>query len=159
MSLAFYNENRPVTGRSVLWWVISFFVVIFIANFAFVYFALSSWPGLSTENAYEKGVRYNETIAKAEAQSRLGWQSSVALSDNGELVITLTDKEDQMLSGRVVKVDLVRPIQEGVDQQVTLAEARAGIYRAPVKFTHLGRWWIDVSVGEQYSMRHELQVK
>ncbi len=158
MTFAFYNENRPVTGRSVLWWVISFFVIIFLANIAFVYFALSSWTGLSTENAYEKGVRYNETIARAEAQRKLGWQSTVDF-DGDNLVVKLVGKDGNFISGRIVQVEIIRPVHEGLDQKLKLREAGQGIYQAPLKIPQSGRWWVDISVGKQYRMRHELQVK
>lgn len=158
MNFAFYNERRPVTGRSVLWWVVSFFAVIFIANFAFVYFALTSWTGLSTENAYEKGVRYNEVIDEAEAQKKLGWRSQVTLG-GGNLVVRLSDKTGKSLTGLSVRVNLIRPVEEGHDFTLTLTETNAGNYQAPVKFTRLGRWHAEVLVDRKYRMRHEVQAK
>jgi nitrogen fixation protein FixH len=159
MNLAFYNDRNPVTGRSVLWWVISFFAVIFIANFFFIYFALSSWTGLSTENAYEKGVRFNETLAKADAQKIQGWQSTVSLVGGTQLKIILTDKNQRALRGLGVSAKLIRPVKEGNDQKFMLKEFGPGIYQAPVAFSHQGRWQVEVIVGDQYRMRHDLEVK
>ncbi len=158
MSLAFYTDKNPVTGRSVLWWVISFFTVIFIANFFFIYFALSSWTGLSTENAYEKGVHFNETLAKGEAQKKLGWRSSVAIAANNQLKVKLVDRTGAPLTGLNVYANLVRPVIEGSDQKIRLSEAGRGFYQAPVTFSHFGRWQVEVVVEGRYRLSHNIEV-
>ncbi|MBT5940675.1 MAG: FixH family protein [Rhodospirillaceae bacterium] len=157
--MAFYNDKNPVTGRSVLWWVISFFMVIFIANFFFIYFALTTWTGLSTENAYEKGVRYNETLDQGAQQKKLGWQSRVVLTKTGQLRISMLDRAGQPLTGLAVKANLIRPVIEGSDQQITLRETTPGIYQAAVRLSHLGRWRVEVVIGEQYRLRHDIELK
>lgn len=159
MRIAFFNEENPVTGRTVLWWMFSFFGVIFIANFFFIYFALTSWTGLSTENAYEKGVRYNQTLARGQAQKNLGWQSSVVFDGQGPLKVTLVDKRGKALTGLSVHALLIRPVIEGSDQKIKLREVASGLYQAPVRFTHKGRWQVEVIVEDRYRLRHDLEVK
>ena len=44
--------ERRITGRMVLVGLLTFFGVVFAVNGVFVYFALDSWPGLTTEAAY-----------------------------------------------------------------------------------------------------------
>ena len=43
-------------------------------NGVFTYFALESFGGLETEQAYLKGLDYNRTLEAAAAQRERGWQ-------------------------------------------------------------------------------------
>ncbi|MBT3306984.1 MAG: nitrogen fixation protein FixH, partial [Alphaproteobacteria bacterium] len=54
--------GQSITGRMVLIWLLAFFGTIFAVNAVLVFFALSSWPGLTTDKAYEEGIAYNRTL-------------------------------------------------------------------------------------------------
>ena len=67
-----------LTGRHVLIALVAFFGVMLIANGIFVYFAVATFSGGDTSNAYRKGLDYNETLAAAERQAERGWHSEIA---------------------------------------------------------------------------------
>ncbi|MBL4602812.1 MAG: FixH family protein, partial [Emcibacteraceae bacterium] len=46
------SNVKPYTGKRILAWFVGFFLVVFLANGIMTYFALSTWTGLETENAY-----------------------------------------------------------------------------------------------------------
>jgi len=159
------NAARPITGRMVLIWVLVFFGVVFAANGLLVFFALDSWPGLSTEKAYEEGIAYNRTLDAARRQDALGWTSAVAL-DGGPASATvrvrLAGPKDAPVTGLDVHVTLLRPVIEGFDVTLSLPETAPGLYAAPVRLPKPGRWTaaIEARRGEEtvYRMRHDLMV-
>ncbi|GEM_PF-1478884 len=52
-------------GRIVFWALIAFFAVVASVDAFFVYKALSTNTGVVSENAYERGLRYNDIINEA----------------------------------------------------------------------------------------------
>ncbi|NQW02189.1 MAG: FixH family protein [Rhodospirillales bacterium] len=156
------NLNSPITGRTVLLSMLAFFGVIFAVNGAFLYFALSSFPGMSTQHAYEEGVAYNQTLARAARQQAVGWVSEVAFDDNGDIAVRISNRTGAAVGGLDIAALLMRPAQNTLDQKLTLVEVQPGHYRSPVSKVIAGRWRFELSArqnGEQvYFKVHELTV-
>jgi nitrogen fixation protein FixH len=154
---------RPVTGRTVLFGMLAFFGVIFAVNGAFVYFALDSWPGLSSDKAYEDGLAYNKTLAAAERQRALGWQSAIELDAGQVLSVQFMDKSGSPVTGLTPNARFVRPTHEGEDREVQLNEVDQGKYTASVAGLASGRWKVELRVpggnGTRFFIVHELLVK
>ena len=93
-----------ITGRMVFFGLVAFFGLIAAVNGVFMFYALDTFPGLTTEDSYKKGIVYNRTLDDAEAQRRLGWNSSVGLGADGMLTVTMTDKIGAPLSGALVPI-------------------------------------------------------
>lgn len=155
-----------ITGRTVLFAMLGFFAVIFAVNGAFVFFAMDSWPGLSTDRAYEEGRDYNQTLAAAETQSALGWTSEVTLStaDGGYLAqVTLRGVNDVPLKGRTVNVRFSRPVGSDATIEALLNESIDGDYSGRVELPLSGRWQVLVEVGMDdkvhYQMQHEVNAQ
>lgn len=140
--------SKPITGRTVLYTMFGFFAVIFAVNGAFLYFALSSFPGLSTERAYQKGVSYNQTLAKAEKQNAMGWVSYVSLSAQGEVAVELVDRDGSGVSGVGVTTMLRRPAQSQLDQDVALNETKPGHFSGAFSSLLAGQWHVQVSANQ-----------
>ena len=75
------------------------------------------------------------------------------------LKVRLLDKNGDMVSGRVVTAALIRPVKEGSDHEVKLREMAPGFYQASLDLAFKGRWQVEVRVGDQFKMRHDLEVK
>lgn len=59
-------ENpQPKDGKRILLAFLSFFIVFASVDAFFVYKAISTLPGVVSENAYEIGLNYNKIIAEA----------------------------------------------------------------------------------------------
>lgn len=155
------------TGRHVLWLVLGFFAVVLAVNGALVVFALSSWSGLATENAYLKGLKYNDTIAAAREQEALGWTSRVLLKagaeGHGTIVLRLTDADGRTLSGLDVSVRMMRPASSRFDRVPVLAPTPDGTYAGEVPLPLAGQWIVEVSAadrrGARYTMVHREVVR
>ncbi len=154
--------NRPITGRTVLYAMLGFFGVIFAVNGAFLYFALSSWPGLSTDHAYEKGVKYNQTLDDANAQKVVGWQSHVMVTDGQRITVSITDQEGAAVRGLEMGGQLIRPARTGVDQQLVLIEDQPGQYKGSASNLLAGQWRLEISAMQNgkrvYYKVHDLSV-
>jgi len=154
---------KEITGRTVLIGMVAFFGLIIAVNMVFVYFALDSWPGLSTEKAYEQGLAYNEKLAAAEAQAAKGWTSRVTITGDGDVSVRLTDAGGTGLAGLSVDLHLKRPTREGIDRQLNLTQAEPGLYKGRAENLPAGRWTAEVTakgagVGD-YFLVHDVLVE
>ena len=154
---------RPVTGRKVLIWLLTFFGVIMAVNAAFVYFALNSWPGLSTNRAYVDGLAYNKTLEAARLQHEKGWKSHLELGADELLRVQFSDKSGALITGLSPVARVIRPTHEGEDRLLSLIETGPGIYTAPVIGLAAGRWKVELRVSEGEEQRffivHKLKVE
>lgn len=161
MSIAVAREFR-ITGRAVLLGLIAFFGVIIAVNLGLVYFALHSWPGLSTDDAYQKGLHYNDTLASAAKQSELGWQSVIRYAPKEGLAVDLHRHDGAPIPGLRVTARIERAVGEPMRHDVTFTEVMPGTYGSPLKLEKAGRWLIEVtavdSAGNSYRMQHALMV-
>lgn len=136
------------TGRSALALFVAFFGVVFIVNGIFVYIATQSWRGLDTDDAYRKGLDYNETLARADAQSALGWQTEVTL-DGARPVVRLRDRAGLPLDGLDVSAVARHPVDENADRTLALFGRGGGVYRADVELPAHGQWDLRVEVARR----------
>lgn len=124
--------GKPFTGRTILYWVLGFFGVIFAANAVFLYFAIGSFPGTVVDSSYKAGLAFNGEVAAAKAQADRGWQVAAHLdrSADGAARITVTARDGAAapLAGLVFTARLSHPTTEGLDQTVALAPLEDGRY-------------------------------
>ncbi len=142
--------ERQWTGRTALFLLLAFFGVVFAANGVFIYLASASWTGLSTEDAYRKGIAYNQTIERAAAQQALGWQTAVSLEPAGgttrRLTVSLHDRAGRPIDGRTVTAALRRPISAGGDIEADLKGIGSGRYAADLPAAYDGAWDVRIEV-------------
>ncbi len=161
------SPRAPLTGRRVFIMLLGFFGFIIAVNSVFIYFAFKSWPGLGTQDAYRKGLAYNETLNAAHRQNALGWQSNAVFivheKDAGILRVQLKDAQDKGLVGIAVSAHLTRPAHETFDRTIKLLPKGDGIYQAPIMLPLKGRWHVTIEAqgnGQtKYRMTHALMVK
>jgi nitrogen fixation protein FixH len=132
-------------------------------NGALAYFATSTFNGLETRNAYEKGRLYNQTLAEAEAQKALGWSAAIESRQlpgaaSGEyvadLLFAVSDADGAGLEGLQVTAEVRRPTQAGMDREVVLSRRDAGRYGTKVTLPEPGQWEVRVlATREEESFR------
>ena len=120
------------------------FLVVFVVNGTYVYYALHSFSGLVTDKAYDEGVAFNDTIRAQQQQDALGWRGEVAVDlhagQPGSVRFTLQDKSGQPIPGAKVSGQLFRPVQAGLDQTLTLDEIQPGVYQGQATVPQPGQW-------------------
>ncbi|CAL4869616.1 hypothetical protein MMA231_03908 (plasmid) [Asticcacaulis sp. MM231] len=137
-------ERNRRRGRWVPWIIALFYLSFMTALVGFVFIAYAHPPAESTAEAYEKGLAYNDILAKAEAQRQLGWTSRVDYK-SGRLTFALTDRGGHPVQGAVAKAWFVHPGNPADDQSVELREAGAGVYSAQATLPSKGVWTLHVS--------------
>lgn len=143
-----FGAARPVTGRHVLAIIAGFFLVIFAVNGVFLYVSLSSHPGLSTEDAYRKGIHYNDEIAEGDRQRALGWRAAFVQDRGGAVELRLA-RGDAPLTGVVVDLEARRPATDIDDRKLPVSEIAPGRFRAQGQPLAPGRWRLIAEVRDE----------
>lgn len=161
--------NMVVTRERGWWYPYIFvgcFVVVVGVNAALAYFATSTFTGLETEGAYQKGLAYNQNLALAKAQEEQGWAADTKVTPGligvdgvqVEIAVSYRDRDGKPLEGLEVRADLIRPTAKGYDHRETLKPLGNGVYGGTYKLPVKGVWDMDVTasgvgVGHQHSQR------
>lgn len=126
----------PEKGTWVLLCFIAFFALVVAVNTVFISTALSTHSGVVTDQPYEKGLAFNETLATAKAQPAIDHKPSW---DNGVLRWQLLDQNGQPIDAEVSAL-LYRSVKDGSDFTVTMTPVTAGVYEAVIDLPMEGRW-------------------
>jgi nitrogen fixation protein FixH len=135
-------------GRHVLLGLIAFFGLIFLVNGIFAYYAITTFGGGDTNNPYQKGINYNETVAEAARDTELGWQAQLTYgAAAGRLTLSLTDRDGHNVSGLHFSGTIGRPATDREDLSTKFDEAESGTYAATVRLAP-GQWIVQLHSDE-----------
>ena len=155
-----------LSGRHVLIVFIGFFLIVFAVNGLMVYQALSTFGGLDTDDAYRKGLAYNDRIAAAATQTRLGWHDRTDyVPEARRLRVTLTDATGAALSELKVSAVMQRPATDAFDRQLSLSQTGTNTYEVDVSQLEPGAWTVDLQARRDgggaalYEARRRLWIK
>lgn len=137
-------DRKPV-DKWIPWLVVLFFMVFMCVDAVMVTLAITTQTGLVTEEAYEKGLDYNKTIAAAAAQAKLGWKDKISLEGN-ILSYSLKDKTGNFPAGADVRAKISRPTQDGYDFEIPLHKISTSTYETEVSFPLPGTWNVRIFV-------------
>ncbi len=82
--------TRRFTGWHMTAIMLLFFGTIVAVNVTMAVFATTTFGGKVVENSYVASQKYNEWLAAARAQQRLGWTHQVALDGDRHVVVNLS---------------------------------------------------------------------
>lgn len=135
--------GEGLKGRHVLYALFGFFGLMLVANGIFLYYALTTFGGGDSGGSpYQKGLRYNETIAAAEKQTERGWAATLRY-EKGRIALTLIDRQDQPVRGVRLEGNVGRPATDRQDLKVELKEEAPGSYAAAVDLGP-GQWVVQL---------------
>ena len=153
-------------SRWIPWTFVGGFGVVVAVNAVLVVFAMTSWSGLETEQAYQKGLAYNETLAAVAEQEARGWNAKLSFAQtserSGHLALLLADEGGAPVTGLEITARVVRPTVTGYDQIVALAPAGGGRYGVDLDLPLAGQWQVDleaVGKGAPYKLRDRIMVR
>lgn len=139
--------ERKLEGKHVLMMLIGFFSFMLIANGFFVYFALTSFSGLSTDDAYRKGLHYNDSLEALELQKARGWQVALDIDAPGDrqfaLSLEIKDKNGDVLPLNVASAQLKRPAIKGQDILLNLVNT-GSVYEVSQQLPSAGQWDVKI---------------
>jgi nitrogen fixation protein FixH len=138
---------RPLTGRTVLLALLSFFGVVIGVNGIMIALAIGTMPGLETDKPYQAGVAYNAEIEAARAQAERHWSVASRLNRDAQgratVDVTVRDAGGAPVSGLAVAVRLLRPADQRGDRVVELSEHEPGIYQGEAEGVAAGAWDVE----------------
>lgn len=148
-----------IEGRHVLMGLIGFFGVMILANGIFLYYAVGTFNGFATDNAYQRGLDYNERIAADAAQAARGWQPAAHYEPaRRQLVVEVKDARGRLVAGLSVSGDVRRPVTDRQDRPVSLQEIAPGRYAVPVELAP-GQWIFSAQLAEAGSSAIAFRLK
>ncbi len=158
MSVEAFDQEQPGRRGFIGWlttghgWIpllfVAGFLILFAVTGSFVKLALTSFPGLVTTNAYERGLAYDDVLAAERAQEEQGWQMDIQmprLSGEGQTAtIVLADRNGEPLSGGTVILMAERMTRYAQQVRLQLSDVGQGRYEGAIEFPISGRWFVSV---------------
>lgn len=138
------RAQRPLTGRTVLIWLLAFFGVIFAVNITITKLAIDTLPGTEVDSAYRSSLAYNDEIKAARAQETRAWRADARVerdpAGRASIRIEMRDQAGAPLSGLGLSARLARPTDKRADRLVPIREPQAGLYRGEADDVAAGQW-------------------
>lgn len=138
------REPGPFTGRHAAMILVAFFGVVIGVNMVMASFALSTFGGTVVDNSYVASQHYNEWLARADAQDRLGWNESVTVDESRHVRLTVR-KDGAPVKGLRIVATLRHPLGQAPARAMRFAPAADGALRS-LDALPAGRWQLDLSV-------------
>ncbi len=144
--------QRQIKGKHVLVMLCAFFGVMFAANGVFVYYALSTFNGIETRDAYRKGLNYNDQLTTEAERLKRGWKSEIVVQPELQsLSVAIKDQAGYPVAGLQLQADMGRPATDKFDRQYTFAETGPGLYAAAFNKAEAGTWILALSARKETS--------
>lgn len=137
----------PFRDRLIPWYFAGGMAVVIIANACLIYFAVSTWSGLSVERAYQRGLEYNRAIASAAHQDALGWSIDLVVAPGAGMpaaIATARGNDGAPLQGLTIELELSRPVGVADVRNVTLQSGEEGRYVADIPGLPRGQWDVKI---------------
>lgn len=143
------RQQRPLTGRKVLLWLVGFFVAIFAVNAVLVKAAISTFGGLDTPSSYKAGLVFESEVARADRQAARHWQVDGKLKRDGAgeavLDIRVRDAHGKPITGLTADARLAHPADERLDHVIPVAVSGIGLFHGEAKAMP-GQWHLIIDL-------------
>lgn len=161
------HAARPLTGRTVLIWLVAFFGVIIGVNALMAKLAIDTMPGTDVDSAYQAGNAYNGQISAARDQEARRWQvrGSIERRADGRAVIEVEarDGDGAPLKELTFSARLERPVDRRADRSLMLTGRGSGVYSGEAVNIASGQWDLvleaDSSSQRVFLSRHRILLK
>lgn len=157
------SAKKPLSIAPYL--ILAFFIVLTLLLGGFIWIAVRGYPGEVTQNAYNKGLRYNSYIEQVQAQDKLGWHSDAQFATHDldvNTVFILADKNGTPITNAVIYAWFVRAAHQGGDVKIPLISEDKGIYSGQATLAWKGEWEAHISAtsgGQNYQLVRTLYLK
>lgn len=129
------------------WFVAGGIGLTMLVNFAMMWMAVQSFPGLATHGGFATSNAYDRVLHAAQQQAALGWTVQHTLAA-GRPVVILSGPEGGPLAGATLTATAERPLGETAPTLLVFHETAPGRFEADTPLA-LGKWAIDLTVSAQ----------
>jgi nitrogen fixation protein FixH len=127
------GPSRELTGRTVLFCLVTFFAVVAGVNAVMIGAAVTTFGGVETASSYQAGLAFAREEAAAEAQQARHWQVNAALRPEAggstRIELSARDSASRQLAGLEANVSFIHPTDRRLDRAVTMQADGAGRFR------------------------------
>lgn len=130
MSVTFHSrehEHDPKRGKWIPWVFVGAMGTVVAVNAVLIFYAFSTFEGVTVPKSYERGRNYNHVIEEAARQDSLGWSRQAKL-DGERIVVLVTDREGRGVPGSF-RAQLARPLSRE-SHPIELGMTQPGRYMA-----------------------------
>ena len=150
-------------SRYIPWLFVGGFALVVAVNATMIWFAVGSFSGLYTEKPRDRGLHYNQVLARQQQRDALGWRVETAWQpDSGRLEVAVFDAEGRPLAPSRLAAELVRPVKKRLPIGVALGATDSGRFAGYVDLPERGNWDLDVVVergSERYALTRRMFLK
>ena len=136
--------RRAFTGWHMTAILVAFFGVVMTVNFVMAHFAMSTFGGKVVENSYVASQQYNEWLARADAQDRLGWERAISVERDRHVRMVFR-KDGRLLEGMDVTATIAHPLGRAPSRPMRFEAGMHGTLRS-AEALPAGRWRLDLLV-------------
>lgn len=151
---------RSARFSIVPWLFVAGFAIVIAVNGTMMWLAISSFSGLYSGHARERGLRYNQVVAQQQSRDALGWSVQAGWQPGSDrLDLALSEAAGQPLEGAVVTVELIRPAEKRPPVEVTMSALGGGKFSGSVVLPARGNWDADIVVeagGQRFALTKRL---
>jgi nitrogen fixation protein FixH len=156
------SSSGQLTGGHVVFILGLFFLVMFLANIALIYFALHTLHGAELENPYDASQAFNSHIAEARAQDERGWNANVMTRAEGEgerIMVEFRNRDGGPIPDLEVTARFEHPFDAALDREARLASNGLD-YEGVATPVRPGRWLlvIEAKRGTERVFRSENKI-
>jgi nitrogen fixation protein FixH len=154
--------SGELTGRRVVAILGLFFLAIFAANIALIYFALRAVHGSELKEPYDASQAFNGEIAKARAQAERGWKVDAmtrAECEGQRIMVEFRNRDGGPIPDLEVTARFEHPFDASLDRTATLGSDGLD-YEGVATPVRPGRWLlvIEAKRGSERVFRSENKI-
>jgi nitrogen fixation protein FixH len=131
--------TRRFTGWHMAGIMILFFGVIVTVNMTMAVFATRTFGGKVVENSYVASQQFNEWLAAARAQEKLGWKRELSLGADRKIAVSVS-ATDAGVEGYAR-----HPLGREAEVKLSFAPEGEGRFRS-IETLPRGRWIVHLTV-------------
>lgn len=146
-------EHDPRRSRWIPWVFVGAMLLVLVVNVGMVVSALTTFTGVTTGRAYDKGRAYNHVLEEAARQDALGWRGTVVVEARA-LRLAVQDRAGLPVAGRIEGV-LHRPM-DGLRLPLALAADAAG-WSADLAAAQPGLWEVQATLTDAEGHRLDIR--
>jgi nitrogen fixation protein FixH len=135
---------KPFTGYHMAAILIGFFGIVIAVNIFMARMAIGSFGGTVVENSYVASQNYNDWLAEADKEAKLGWSVAATRTADGRIAIGVTNK-GAVSYGFVVNAKAVHPLGRAPEHLLRFMSQGNGRYLSDTALP-AGRWLLHIEV-------------
>ena len=138
------TTRKPFTGYHMAAILIGFFGIVIAVNIYMAKVAIGTFGGTVVDNSYVASQQYNEWLAEADKQAKLGWTVEAKRLTDGKVRLAITEKAAGEL-GFAVAAKAQHPLGRAPEQALRFEAEGDGNYVSREALP-TGRWLLHIEV-------------